>query len=258
MIVDFIYDDECPNVQAARGNLMRAFSRAGVPARWREHRIGDPEVPERVRGYGSPSVLIDGQDVAGQAPTSDACCRIYSAGGVPGIELIAAALKARAVGDPDERDQASAAVVATQTQASASAEPARGGWRSSAAVLPGIGVALLPKLVCPLCWPAYAGVLSATGLTFLMEDRWLLPISGLFLCAALVALAWRAKSRRGYGPLYLGAVAALVILVGKFGLDWTGLMYLGIAALTGACAWNAWPRPTPTPACSACRGPAMT
>jgi len=255
MIVDFVYDSECPNVQAARGNMMRAFSRMGVPARWREHRIGDPEVPDRVRGYGSPSVLVDGLDVAGQAPTSDACCRLYSAGGVPGVELIAAALEVATV---NERDDGHAAMVSTGDQVSASAESGRGGWRSSAAVLPGIGVALMPKLVCPLCWPAYAGVLSATGLTFLMEDRWLLPISGVFLCAALAGLAWRATSRRGYGPLYTGAVAALIIMVGKFAFDWMGLVYLGIAVLTAACAWNAWPRRTPTPACSACRGPAVT
>lgn len=28
------------------------------------------------------------------------------------------------------------------------------GWRGHLAVLPGIGVALLPKLTCPACWPA--------------------------------------------------------------------------------------------------------
>ena len=255
MKVDFIYDSECPNVQSARANLMRAFSRAGVSARWREHRIGDPEAPARVRGYGSPSVLVDGRDVAGQAPNSDACCRVYQAGGVPSVELIAAALEGAAL---RERESGAATLpTPTKEQASASAS-GRTGWRSSAAVLPGIGIALMPKLVCPLCWPAYAGILSATGLTCLMEDRWLLPISGLFLCAALAALAWRAKFRRGFGPFYIGVVAALVILFGKFGLDSMVFVYLGIAALTGACVWNAWPRRTREPACSACRGPATT
>ena len=27
--------------------------------------------------------------------------------------------------------------------------------------LPGVGVSLLPKLMCPACWPAYAAVLSS-------------------------------------------------------------------------------------------------
>jgi hypothetical protein len=29
--------------------------------------------------------------------------------------------------------------------------------------LPGVGVSLLPKLMCPACWPAYAGIVSALG-----------------------------------------------------------------------------------------------
>ena len=29
--------------------------------------------------------------------------------------------------------------------------------------LPGVGISLLPKLMCPACWPAYAGIVSALG-----------------------------------------------------------------------------------------------
>ena len=47
-------------------------------------------------------------------------------------------------------------------------------WRRTAAVIPGIGVSLMPKLICPLCWPAYAGLLSAVGLGFLIDARNLL------------------------------------------------------------------------------------
>jgi hypothetical protein len=36
--------------------------------------------------------------------------------------------------------------------------------RRTAAVLRGIGVSMMPKLICPLCWPAYAGLLLAAGL----------------------------------------------------------------------------------------------
>src|SRR5215831_11945154 len=50
-------------------------------------------------------------------------------------------------------------------------------WRRTAAVLPGIGVALMPKLICPLCWPAYAGLLSAVGLGFLINSRNLLIVT---------------------------------------------------------------------------------
>lgn len=32
--------------------------------------------------------------------------------------------------------------------------------KQTLAALPGIGVSLLPKLMCPACWPAYAGLWS--------------------------------------------------------------------------------------------------
>jgi len=90
--------------------------------------------------------------------------------------------------------------------------PPRTRWRSTTAALPGIGIALMLEAVCPLCWPAYAGVLSAAGLNFLMEDRWLLPISAVFRAAAL---AWGAHPRRGYGPLSLRVLSAAAVVAGK-------------------------------------------
>ncbi len=38
-------------------------------------------------------------------------------------------------------------------------------WKHGLLALPGVGVSILPKLACPLCWPAYAGLLSSIGLT---------------------------------------------------------------------------------------------
>ena len=69
-------------------------------------------------------------------------------------------------------------------------------WRRTAVVLPGIGVSLMPKLICPLCWPAYAGLLSAVGLGFLINARNLLVFTALFLMFAVTALAFRARRRR--------------------------------------------------------------
>src|SRR5690606_17166541 len=83
-------------VAVARANLMRAFARAGMIASWSEHRIGDPSAPSHVRGYGSPTILVDGRDVAGLEPMAEACCRIYSgpngSSGAPSVEQISEAL----------------------------------------------------------------------------------------------------------------------------------------------------------------------
>lgn len=126
-------------------------------------------------------------------------------------------------------------------------------WKRSLAVLPGVGVSLLPKLMCPMCWPAYAGIVSALGLGFLISTRYLLPLTAAFLAVTAVALGFRASRRHGYGPLWLGLVAAAVILSGKFYFDAAQATYAGVTLLIAASVWNSWPpRAAATPFCPAC------
>src|SRR2546423_10878350 len=100
-------------------------------------------------------------------------------------------------------------------------------WKRSLAVVPGIGVSLLPKLMCPMCWPAYAGVVSALGLGFLISAKYLLTLTVAFLAMTAAALGFRASRRHGYGPFWLGLVAAPVILTGKFYFDAEPATYTG-------------------------------
>ena len=115
-------------------------------------------------------------------------------------------------------------------------------WKRSLAVLPGIGVSLLPKLMCPMCWPAYAGIVSALGLGFLISTKYLLPLTIMFLGLTTAALGFRASQRHGYGPLWLGLIAASTILAGKFYFDITQASYAGVLLLIAASIWNGWPR----------------
>lgn len=92
-VVDLAYDPDCPNLAAARENLAHAFALLGMEPDWHEHRISDPAAPSRVRGYGSPTILVDGRDVAGSPPEGEACCRLYRGGRVPSVEAIASALR---------------------------------------------------------------------------------------------------------------------------------------------------------------------
>jgi hypothetical protein len=71
-------------------------------------------------------------------------------------------------------------------------------WRQGLLTIPGIGVALLPKLACPLCWPLYAGIVSSLGLGFLISTTYLLPLTIGFLSLTVAVLAFQAKQRRGY------------------------------------------------------------
>src|SRR4051812_22146874 len=71
----------------------------------------------------------------------------------------------------------------------------------------------------PACWPAYAGIVSALGLGFLVSAKYLLPLTALFLALTAFALGFRASLRHGYGPFWVGLLAAAVILTGKFYFD---------------------------------------
>jgi mercuric ion transport protein len=114
-------------------------------------------------------------------------------------------------------------------------------WKQSLVAIPGVGVSLLPKLACPFCWPAYAGLLSSLGLGFLILAKYLLATTAAFLVLALGALAFRAKHRHGYGPFVVGLVAAVGVLLGKFAWESNPLLYGAVGLLVIASLWNAWP-----------------
>lgn len=233
--VELICAADCPHVDAAREQLRRAFRTVGQPANWQEWDRGDTASPAYVRQFGSPTILIDGQDVTGTAPSADAdCCRVYHSQhdglrGVPPVEAIVSALLQGGAGG------------------------ATGGrWRSWLVVIPAIGVSLLPKLACPACWPAYAGLLSVIGLGFLTQTKYLLPLTVGFLVVAVGALGIRARQRRGYGPFRIGLVAAAVVIIGKFLSESDAAMYGGIALLIAASLWNTWQKRKTSPSCPAC------
>ena len=115
-------------------------------------------------------------------------------------------------------------------------------WKQNLLAAPGIGLSLLPKIACPACWPAYAGLLSSIGLGFLVPNRtYLLPLTVAFLLIAIGTLAFRARRRRGYWPFALGILAAGLILLGKFSLASNPVLYAGLGLLILASAWNSWP-----------------
>lgn len=242
MTIELIYDRDCPNVAAARAQLLRAFAALNAPPLWIEWDRNAPESPEYVRHYGSPAILVNGKDVVGAQPNDgSACCRLYTAAegtvrGVPPAEAISSAIEA----DP-------------HSIPASSVIDGSSGWKSSLATIPGVMFSFLPNLTCPACWPAYAGLLSSLGLGFLIDTAYLLPLTALFLALALAALAIRAENRRGYGPFAVGLVAAAGVLLGKFLFNSSATAYSGTGLLLAASIWNAWPvRTKKTSACPRC------
>lgn len=124
--------------------------------------------------------------------------------------------------------------------------------RRALAVLPGVGASLLPKLTCPLCAPAYAGLLTTIGLGFLISERNLLFFIAAFLSLSVAALTFRARQRRGYSPAIVGMVAAAIMLIGKFSIQSAATMYAGLALFVASSIWNSWPRrlQIPCPQCA--------
>src|SRR6266852_2291161 len=101
-------------------------------------------------------------------------------------------------------------------------------WKHTLLMVPAVGASLLPKLICPMCWPAYAGIVSSLGLGFLIGTTYLLPVTAAFLVVSAGALAFRAPQRRGYAPFWTGVFATLVVLVGKFEFESVVAAYTGI------------------------------
>lgn len=229
-MIELIYDRDCPNVPQARENLLRALNIAKRTPQWREWDRADTNAPSYTQAYGSPTILINRTDVASVSAADAACCRIYTNDhgakqGVPPVSLIVSAL---------------------------GKHPGASIGKKTVSLLPVVGTALMPKLVCPVCWPAYTALLSAMGIGFINYTPFLMPLTAFFLLVVLVSLAWRAKARRGYAPLILGTLAAAAMLIGKFQFDSDAATYIGIFMLIGASLWNVWPRrisSTPCPDC---------
>jgi mercuric ion transport protein len=101
-VVDLIYDEGCPNVDSARALLRSALAQLGLRAEWREWDRASPGTPPGFRGFGSPTILVDGIDVSGDDEPSQTehgtHCRLYlnedRLGGVPALgDIVAAFLR---------------------------------------------------------------------------------------------------------------------------------------------------------------------
>jgi hypothetical protein len=119
---------------------------------------------------------------------------------------------------------------------------------------PGVVVSLLPKFACPVCAAASLGVLSSLGLGYLLSARYLLPLTAALLALALAALAFKARTRHGYGPFLVGVSAAAGVLLSKFVWESNPTMYAALGLLMVSSVWNAWPRRSARvlAACPAC------
>src|SRR5437762_1931474 len=73
------YDRDCPNVDPTRTQLREALSAVGLALRWQEWRRDDEKSPEYARRCGSPTILVDGCDIATSSDVAGrGACRLYA------------------------------------------------------------------------------------------------------------------------------------------------------------------------------------
>jgi len=75
--IQFLAFSDCPLAEPARENLTAAVNTFDNLT-FDEIDILAPDCPESLRGWGSPTILINGADVTGEPKGASVCCRVYS------------------------------------------------------------------------------------------------------------------------------------------------------------------------------------
>ena len=99
-IVELVYWHGCPHVDVARTMMRAALELVGAEDRWTEWDREDPATPSELRGYGSPTVLVNRKSVSGGASLSPdgSSCSLYVddqglVSGAPSASQIAKAIQ---------------------------------------------------------------------------------------------------------------------------------------------------------------------
>lgn len=96
--IELIYDIDCPNVDLMNERLFEACNKIQEEVDYFEWDRANPESPEYVKEYGSPTVLINGKDLVKSDPAGSKSCRVYQEDGklskVPSELTIIAAIEA--------------------------------------------------------------------------------------------------------------------------------------------------------------------
>ncbi len=107
MRVEVLYVPECPHRPAAIRQLGDVLSAEGIVAEIHEVAVTDARTAEELKFRGSPTIRINGRDIAGEAsrPQSFALtCRLYPGAkeaGVPPVEMIQHAVREAREGEKE-------------------------------------------------------------------------------------------------------------------------------------------------------------
>jgi copper chaperone CopZ len=91
--IQLLHFSGCPNVDATRAAVRDALAAEQLDITVEEIDVNAPDAPSWARGWGSPTVLVDGQDVLGAGANNASACRLYE-GGAPSVDAIRGHLRA--------------------------------------------------------------------------------------------------------------------------------------------------------------------
>jgi hypothetical protein len=89
--VEVLYVAECPFHLAAVKLLKEVLAAEDIPANIREVLVADESMARELRFCGSPTIRINGRDIAPESQTFALSCRLYPGSkqiGVPSAEMI--------------------------------------------------------------------------------------------------------------------------------------------------------------------------
>jgi MerC mercury resistance protein len=117
----------------------------------------------------------------------------------------------------------------------------RSRW-SSLAALPAAFLSLLPAVTCSACLGAYAGLLSALGLGFLVRSTVLEPLLISTLLIGLGSIVWSTLRQRNPWPLALTLLGDLAVVIGRYAVASQEMQWLGFPLILGGALWSIWLR----------------
>ena len=223
ILIELIYDNECPNVPAARENIQAAIQGDILRFDLAEWDRSHPESPGYAASYGSPTVLVNGDDVSGEDSEADAnCCRVYldESGGVLGAP------------SPEMIQRAS-------VQVDSGGVTGRGTTLAGiAGILSAFGALSIPAFACPACWPAYLALLGAVGIGYFDFTPYLIPSIVISVGIALSSIGYQSYRRRSISTFVVGTLGSMLVLAGRLWLQSDVLMYGGIIVLLASLVLN--------------------
>lgn len=95
MRIDLVYFEGCPHAETARERLREALASLDSTTSWSEWDTEQAATPAHLRGYSSPTILVNGVDVERKLPTVGAGCAV---GGGPTLKVLRRALAAASGG----------------------------------------------------------------------------------------------------------------------------------------------------------------